>query len=239
MTTALLAALLAVLPALSMGAQESRPPAQNTTPASTPQESAPAKPPADQKPISLSPVMPVDQPDPAVMAARQGAKPAGAPVGETYVIGPEDVLGVKVWENAQLNGTYSVLPDGNISIPLLGPVKADGLTPVELESSINKAAEKFLQVAHSAVQVEQVRSKKIYFDGDGIANPGEMPYIMPLHLFEAISARGGFKDFADKKHIKVIRAGTPTVTVSYNDLLSGKHPEKNVLLKANDHVWVK
>jgi polysaccharide export outer membrane protein len=212
------------------------PPGQEKT--APPQEAQP-KPDLQQKPVSLSPVMPVDAPNPAAMAEALGKKPGGAPVGDAYLIGPEDILGVRVWEDGRLSGNYNVLPDGTISMPLLGPIQAAGLTPVQLEESINKAALKFYNLAHTAVQVEAVKSKKIYFDGEGIAGPGEMPYMLPLHLFEAISARGGFKDFADKKHIKVQRDGKIILVVNYNDLISGKHPERNILLKANDHVIVK
>ena len=239
MRTALLAALLAVLPAWSRQAQDAIPPAQEKTAPPKPQEQAPPKPAQEQKPVSLSPVMPVDAPNPAAMAEAPGKKPGGAPVGDAYIIGPEDVLSVKVWEDGRFSGNYNVLPDGTISIPLLGPIRAAGLTPVQLEDAINQAALKYLNAAHTAVQVEAVKSKMVYFDGEGIGSPGAMPYMLPMHLFEAISARGGFKDFADKKHIQVRRDGKIIETVSYNDLIKGKHPEKDILLKPNDHVIVK
>ena len=239
MRTALLAALLAVLPACSVGAQHMIPPGQDKTAPPKPEEQAPPKPGQEQKPVSLSPVMPVDAPNPAAMAEAPGKKPGGAPVGDAYIIGPEDVLSVKVWEDGRFSGNYNVLPDGTISIPLLGPIRAAGLTPVQLEDAINQAALKYLNAAHTAVQVEAVKSKMVYFDGEGIGSPGAMPYMLPMHLFEAISARGGFKDFADKKHIQVRRDGKIIETVSYNDLIKGKHPEKDILLKPNDHVIVK
>jgi len=238
MRTAILAALLAVLPAWSRQAQDATPPVQEKTAPPKPEEQSPPKPAQQQKPVSLSPVMPVDAPNPAVMAEAPGKKPVGAPVGVAYIIGPGDVLGVRVWENPSFNGNYNVLPDGTISIPLLGPIRAAGLTPLQLEDAINETALKFLNVAHTAVQVEAVKSKKIYFDGEGIAS-GAVPYMLPMHLFEAISARGGSKDFADKNHIKVRRDGQIIETVSYNDLIKGKHPEKDILLKPNDHVIVK
>jgi polysaccharide export outer membrane protein len=239
MRTALLAALLAVLPGYSVRAQNAVAPGQDKTGPPKQEEPAPAKPAQEQKPVSLSPVMPVDAPNPAAMADAPGKKPVGAPVGDSYVIGPEDVLLVRIWEDTRFGGNYSVLSDGTISIPLLGPIQAAGLTPIQLEATINDAALKFLQVAHTAVQVEAVKSKMIYFDGEGIAQPGAMPYMLPMHLFEAISARGGFKDFADKNHIKIRRDGQIMETVSYNDLIKGKHPEKDILLKPNDHVIVK
>lgn len=239
MRTALLAALLAALPAWSLQAQDTNPPIPEKSASAKPDGQPPAKPPKDTKPVSLSPVIPVDAPNPGAMADPPGKKPPGAPVLETYVIGPEDVLAVKIWEDTRFGGNYSVLSDGTISIPLLGPIMAAGLTPVQLEEAIDQAALKYLQVAHTAVQVEQVKSKMVYFDGDGIAQPGAMPYMLPMRLFEAISARGGFKDFADKRHIKISRDGKVLIVVNYNDLITGKHPEKNVLLKANDHVYVK
>ena len=239
MRTALLAALLAVLPACSVGAEHMIPPGQDKTAPPKPEEQAPPKPGQEQKPVSLSPVMPVDAPNPAAMAEAPGKKPGGAPVGDAYIIGPEDVLSVKVWEDGRFSGNYNVLPDGTISIPLLGPIRAAGLTPVQLEDAIDQAALKYLNAAHTAVQVEAVKSKLVYFDGEGIGSPGAMPYMLPMHLFEAISARGGFKDFADKKHIQVRRDGKIIETVSYNDLIKGKHPEKDILLKPNDHVIVK
>src|ERR1019366_8663354 len=146
MRTALMAALLAVLPACSVRAQQVIPPGQDKTAPPKPEEQAPPKPGQGQKPVSLSPVMPVDAPNPAAMAEGPGKKPGGAPVGDAYIIGPEDVLGVKVWENGSFNGNYNVLPDGTISIPLLGPIRAAGLTPLQLEDAINQAALKYLNV---------------------------------------------------------------------------------------------
>jgi protein involved in polysaccharide export with SLBB domain len=85
--------------------------------------------------------------------------------------------------------------------------------------------------------VTGVHSKHIYFDGDGVST-GAMDLTIPMHLLEAISARGGFKDFADKKHIKILRNGKLYKTVNYKDLISGKHPDANIMLEDKDHVIV-
>src|ERR1035438_20165 len=132
MRTALLAALMVVLPAWSRQPQDTIPPVQEKTAPPKPPEQAPPKPAQEQKPVSLSPVMPVDSPNPAAMAQAPGKQPSGVPVGDAYVIGPEDVLGVRIWEDVRLSGNYNVLSDGTISIPLLGLIRAAGLTPPEL-----------------------------------------------------------------------------------------------------------
>src|SRR3954462_4384874 len=68
----------------------------------------------------------------------QAAHAAGAPSidTKTYIIGAEDVLGIKVWNEPQLTNTYVVRPDGRISLPLIGEVQASTMTPEKLSASI-------------------------------------------------------------------------------------------------------
>ena len=241
MRTAFWAAVFVILLPVGIGcaaAPQAAPP-QTTPPPQSKQQSS-----QEQKPVSLSPLIPIPDKqatDPAKMAegpAVPGKLTGGVPVGEAYVIGPEDVVKVSVWEERNFNGSYLVRPDGRISIPLLGEIVANGLTPTQLEEAINQAAGKFLTVTHSSVQIEHVGSKKIYFDGEGIASPGAMEYIVPIKILDAISARGSLKEFANRKNIKVLRDGKPLRTVNYNDIIKGKHPEQNIFLLPGDHVIV-
>src|SRR5688572_1675328 len=54
---------------------------------------------------------------------------AGVAVPAEYVIGPEDVLGINFWREAEMTGDVTVRPDGRITLPLIGDVQASGLTP--------------------------------------------------------------------------------------------------------------
>jgi len=65
--------------------------------------------------------------------------------------------------------------------------------------------------------------------GSGDSHPSSGRHLGPA---------GGLKDFADKKRIKILRDGKLFKTVNYKDLISGKHPEFNILLMDNDHVIV-
>jgi len=192
-----------------------------------------------QRPVSLSPAMPLTNTpaDPAKMAEPAGTKQAAAVDVSTFVLGVEDQISVMMWDEPKFNGTYSIRPDGMINMPLIGEIKAVGLTPMELQETINKAALSQLRTPRCTVNVVGVHSKRIYFDGEGIAD-GAMDYAIPMHLLEAISARGGFRDFADKKHIKILRDGKLLMTVNYKDLTSGKKPDANLLLLDKDHIIV-
>jgi polysaccharide export outer membrane protein len=204
------------------------------------QSAPPAQPPKGVVP-SLSPAMPVtDAPaDPAKIAAPlAGGPPAGVPVPNTFRLGVEDQVQVSMWDDHRFDGSYLILPNGMISLPLINEVKAAGLTPLELQDAIDKAALVVMRNPRSHVAVTGVHSHRIYFDGEGIA-AGQMENVIPIHLFDAISAHGGFKDFADTKHIRIMRDGKPLLVVNYKDLLNGKHPEKNILLQDGDHIIVK
>jgi polysaccharide export outer membrane protein len=174
------------------------------------------------------------------MGAPVGGTPATPPpvdVG-TYVLGAEDVIAVSMWEEPNFSGSFTIRPDGMISMPLIGEIKAAGKTPLQLQDDVNKAALQWVKVPRSTINLLSSQSKHIYFDGEGIG-AGALPLVMPIHLLEAISARGGLKDFADSKHIRILRDQKLFLVVNYKDLLTGKHPEKNILLQDNDHVVVK
>jgi len=193
----------------------------------------------------------IDSPpiDPAKLAEPAGTKtPVNSLVDiATYVLGPEDQISVSMWGQPQFDGTYLIRPDGKIAVKLVGEMQAAGRTPMELQEAINKAFLAELKTPRSTVNVIGVHSKHIYFDGEGIGRPGPMDLVIPIHLLEAISASGGFKDFANKNKIHILRDGKPlylncggknTEFIKYKDLISGKHPECNLLLLDNDHVIV-
>jgi polysaccharide export outer membrane protein len=175
--------------------------------------------------------------DPAKLAEPAGTKPPGETVPDSYVLGPEDQITITMWDEPKFDGGYSIRPDGKIMVKLIGEIQAAGKTPDQLCKDINQAAANLLRTPRCNINVTGVHSKHVYFDGEGIAT-GALDLGIPMHLLEGISAKGGFRDFADKKHIKILRDGKLYMTINYKDLLSGKHPEKNILLMDKDHVIV-
>src|SRR6202045_4308291 len=107
--------------------------------------------------------------DAAPAAAPPAAAPNAAPVdaattagGADYVIGPEDVLHIAVWKEADLTATLPVRPDGKTSLPLLNDVQASGMTPLQLASSLTEKLKKYIADPHVTVVVTTINSKKIY-----------------------------------------------------------------------------
>lgn len=159
---------------------------------------------------------------------------------EEYVIGPADVLQISVWRSPELTVAVPVRPDGKISVPLLDDVQAAGLTPIELKEVISRSLEEFVAAPDVTVVVSQVNSKRIYLIGN-IARPGSLPLNQNLRILDAIALAGGFREFADKGGVRILRqngSGVDEYRFDYDAFLDGKLPESNLLLRPHDTIVV-
>jgi polysaccharide export outer membrane protein len=167
-------------------------------------------------------------------------KPAALPTSvdpNTYTLGADDVISVRVWREPDLSGTMVVRPDGKITMPLINEVQAGGLTPSKLGDEITTKLSKFVNSPQVMVSVESVRSKRYYMTGDGIARPGAYPLSTPTTVFDAITMAGGFREFAKKKSITIIR-GDKRLKFNWNEVVKGKNLSQNVDLENGDRVVV-
>src|SRR5688572_15143678 len=89
-------------------------------------------------------------------AESQMADSVGLPT--EYLIGPEDVLGVLFWREQDLSSDVTVRPDGIITLPVIGDIKAAGKHPQALRDEIRKAAEKYVAEPNVTVVVRQLNS---------------------------------------------------------------------------------
>jgi polysaccharide biosynthesis/export protein len=186
--------------------------------------------------------------DPTRMAGERGdpTKPAmvGAAVDSAYEIGPEDVITVWVYQQPNMIGQYVVGTDGMVSIPLIGEIKVGGMTKAKVEAEIIDKLKtgEIVNDPNVTVNVFAVHSKKVYISGDGIAHTGAMDLVVPTRVSEAITWAGGFRDFASKKKIRIIRIGPDGKSIKFmyndNDVSHGRKLEQNILLKPGDHIYV-
>jgi polysaccharide export outer membrane protein len=164
--------------------------------------------------------------------------PAVAVDPNKYVIGPEDVLYVQVWRENDFTRQVVVRPDGRITMPLIGELQAGGLTPQQLTGSIKEQLTKYINSPDVSISVQEVRSKKYYMDGE-VLKPGPYALITPTTVLEAISAAGGFRDFANQKDIHILRGVKIIMKFNYKDVTKGKHTDENIYLENGDHIVVR
>jgi polysaccharide biosynthesis/export protein len=159
-----------------------------------------------------------------------------------YVIGPEDVIEVSVWKNNDLSKTVIVRPDGRISLPLIGDVKASGSTPSELKDAIEKKLKEYKQDPIVSVIVQEINSYNIFVMGE-VVHPGEFRLKSNTTFLQALSLAGGFTPFASRNKILLMRKDPRTLAVTeirikYDTILSGDDPHRDILLKPGDTIVV-
>jgi polysaccharide export outer membrane protein len=161
---------------------------------------------------------------------------------DSYVIGPEDVLEVSVWKNNDLSKTVKVRPDGQISLPLIGDVKASGLTPTQLKDSIASKLKEYKETPMVSVIVQEINSYNIFVMGE-VAHPGKYNLKSNTTFLQALSMAGGFTAYASKNKILLMRQDPKTMAVTeirvkYDEVISGRNPQRDILLKPNDTIVV-
>jgi polysaccharide export outer membrane protein len=159
-----------------------------------------------------------------------------------YIIGKEDVVDISVWKSPELSLSTIVRPDGMISLPLIGEVRADGRHPKELKEEIQERLEEFKQEPIVSIIVKESNSKSIYITGE-IVRPGKYPLRSDTTIAQAIALAGGFGQWANKDKIIVIRKSPMNpegnrVTIKYSDIVAGTNMRANILLRPGDTVIV-
>ncbi|MGD1091769.1 MAG: polysaccharide biosynthesis/export family protein [Bryobacteraceae bacterium] len=165
--------------------------------------------------------------------------PVGIPGidGKTYVIGAEDVLFIKVWRENDFTGPEAVRPDGKITLPLIGDVQAAGLTPERLAAQLTQALSQYINKPEITVTLAQVNSKKFSITG-GVNRPGTYPLVTPIKVSDALNLGGGFRDFANKKDIIIVR-GDKRLHFNYNDWTKGKKLDQDIIVENGDTILIK
>jgi polysaccharide export outer membrane protein len=185
---------------------------------------------------------PADAADPNKIAAPAGGGKIASPVdAKAYIIGAEDLLRIYTWNQVSLSGEFVVRPDGMISMPLVGDVQAADRTPEQLGKDIEQKLKdgKILLDPNVNVQIFQVHSKKFFIEGE-VNRPGDYDLVVPTTVMEGLVHAGGFKDFANRKKIIILRDGGKTVLrFNYDEVSKGKHLDQNKLLQPGDHIIIR
>jgi polysaccharide biosynthesis/export protein len=160
---------------------------------------------------------------------------------DNFVIGNDDVLAISVWKESELTKSVPVRSDGKISLPLVGEVQAAGRTPRQLETEIAEKLKNFITTPEVTVIVEKVNSRKYNVLGE-VAKPGSYLLTTSTTVMDAIAAAGGFRDFAKKSGVYVLRKSPDGkeahLKFNYKDFIKGKDSAQNIKLEPNDTIIV-
>jgi len=132
-------------------------------------------------------------------------QPPPAVTADSYVLGPNDRVRLKVYGEPDIAGEYEIDSGGQVSVPLAGHVKAAGLTTKQLERAIAAALSKGI-VRDPRVNVEIALYRPYYILGE-VKKSGEYPYRLGLTVMDAVASAGGFTYRANENKVFLRRSG--------------------------------
>ncbi len=146
-----------------------------------------------------------------------------------YTLRPGDVIVVNVLEDAELDREVLLLPDGRISLPVAGTIKADGRTPQQLASIIRaRLRRNFVEAPNVTVSVsslaevaeveDELETVEVFVLGE-VTRPGRYEYDQenPITIIKALSLAGGLGPFAARSRIQVRELEGDTETLRLFD----------------------
>ncbi len=161
---------------------------------------------------------------------------------DDYVLGPNDKLEIKFFEQEQLDRHVRITPDGTISLPLLGEVHIGGLTPRQAEEAIAKEYRdrEFLKNPQVSVFVEEYVSRRVYVQG-AVHQPGLIDLIGDRTLLDVLGQVGGLNENADRRIIvnrPFAKPGEERVVVDAQKLFYDGDPLANMQVQPGDIITV-
>lgn len=165
------------------------------------------------------------------------------PRGPELVLGVGDVISINVWENNNLNTEATIRPDGTVTMPLVGDVKAAGETPTSLKTKLKTQIQNFvrLQGSEVTVSVKQWKSYRFTIQGE-VSRAGVFTSDQYVTVADAIALAGGLSRFAKRNEMVLMRRDAKgkirQIPLDYEALASGKRPDMNIYVLAGDTIWV-
>jgi polysaccharide biosynthesis/export protein len=186
----------------------------------------------------------------AVVACRGHASSASAamyaeaaqqdPRGKPYVIGVADVVRVSVWKDESLSTEAIVRPDGTITMPVVGELRAAGRTASQLQQDAAQRLATIIKDAVVTVSVVEINSYRFTVAGN-VEHPGLFTSRYYVTVSEALALAGGPNRYASTDDVVIVRStpsGGKRIPIDYDAILSGKHPEQDIVILAGDAVRV-
>jgi polysaccharide export outer membrane protein len=184
---------------------------------------------------------------PAKPAASSPAKAPAAAPEEDYLVGPQDVIAVRIYGEEKLSGKIRIDSDGSFPFEYLGRVKAEGMTTAQIEAYLTKAlADGYLRTPQVSVEVVEYRSRSVFVTGE-VRSPNKYSLQGNSTLMDALTLAGSVTQNAGNwvqiTHARQgVEAVGPAASADYDlrvnlrDIQTGK--AQNIKMRDGDTIFV-
>lgn len=160
--------------------------------------------------------------------------------GQDAVLRPGDQIeirlgGVPTEEVSQVTGVYTVDGDGFINLPHIGKVRAAGATQSQLQGAIEGSYKVQQIYTNPSITLAVPNSARFVDVGGDVRSPQRVQFTADLTVLGAITASGGFTEYADQGKVSLLRDGQ-VIMINVKEVR--KDPTKDIKLKPGDKIQV-
>ena len=160
---------------------------------------------------------------------------------DRYILGPGDVLSLKVWRRPEVSDPEIIVgPDGIITVPRIGFVKASGRTREDIVREITEKLHRFYSNPEVSLAVTVYKNNKAFVLGR-VEHPGVVTFPGQGTLLEALSMAGGYSTVAEDTYLTkcaIIRGKNTIIWIDLNELLQNGNMALNARIKNNDVIFI-
>jgi polysaccharide export outer membrane protein len=165
------------------------------------------------------------------------AKQVGEPNSSNYTLGPEDLLTITVRNVNEMSGDYLIRLDGTFEFPVVGTIKAEGMSPLQLKDYLQKGLSKELRDPEVTVNIKTMRPNRIYIEGS-VVHPGVFDYRPGWRLSEIVALAGGLGEKAERLNAVIFRTGSPTQKVPLRKIFIDADDTADVPVQPGDSIII-
>jgi polysaccharide export outer membrane protein len=167
-----------------------------------------------------------------VLVARAVASDAAFRTGDTIEL---RIGGVPAEETQLITGAYTVDGEGFVNLPHIGKVRAAGLSQASLQRAIESAYRGQEIYTNPTITVTVPTTLRFVNVSGDVRQPRRVEYTSDLTVLGAISAAGGFTDYADQRKVRLMRGGQ----VQMVDIKAVRsNPSLDIILLPGDQIEV-
>lgn len=173
------------------------------------------------------------------VASLPASQTAAASAEAPYVLAPDDQLDISVLGHEDLKAGVTILPDGTFHYPILGAVRAEGLTLDGLTLTLTRGLSRQLNQPQVTISLRESHAVKVSVLGGAAKTPGQFAFKPGMRLLDLLAVSGGPGAGPELAQATLVTGGgTATVPVDLVKLLSGTDTSQNLPLAPGDILFL-
>tara|TARA_B110000196_G_scaffold297032_1_gene287813 strand:- start:570 stop:1670 length:1101 start_codon:yes stop_codon:yes gene_type:complete len=155
-----------------------------------------------------------------------------------YSLGAGDIINIAITDIDDINGSYTISPQGDVTIPYAGQVLISDKTKEEAQVFINNVLKDFYKEPETIVKIEKYNSSYIYITGSVNKPVSVLLSEQPLNLLDALIKAGYVKDQSSYKKTALLRRDNEVYEINLYQLLNLNNTDLNIFLRKEDVLHI-